>query len=80
MTHEGSLWCQLLLFQFGICPHGFPALLSVSLSGWHNLYVFTECVLITYFPYAFTPGFLNSGTLDLLDQMVHLFSKLSCLL
>ena len=69
MTNEGPLWGQLLLFQCGICPHGIAAFLSgFTFRMAHFVDAFTECVLITPFPYAFTPGFLSSGTIDLLGQ------------
>lgn len=71
MTHEGPVWGQLLLFQFGICPHGISAWLSgFTLRTAHFVYAFMECVLTTDFPYVFIPGFLNGGSIDLLDWMI----------
>ena len=76
MTNEGLLWCQMLLFQFGICPHGIPALLpAFTFRMAHFVCAFTEHVLITYFPYGFPPGFLNSNAIDFLDQMILCFGS-----
>lgn len=70
----------MLLLQFGICPHGIPALLSgFTFRMVHFVCAFTERVLITYFPCGVPLGFLTSGTTDLLDQREDsLFWELSC--
>ena len=72
MTNEGSMWCQLLLFQFGICPHGISALSSgFTLSTAHFVYAFVYRVCADYWlSICIYTRFLHSGSIDFLDWMI----------
>lgn len=53
----------------------FSLLSGFTLRTAHFVYAVTECGLTTDFPYKFMPGFLGSGTIDLLDWMILCFKS-----
>ena len=66
MTNEGSMWCQLLLFQFGICPHGISALSSgFTLGTAHFVYAFVYGMCADYWlSICVYTRFLHSSSTD----------------